>query len=190
MASRAAIVADLRAKLAAIAPMRTRSVAQPTGLAALDAHIGGWPTPGVALIHGAVGTGRFGLILPALQRHTEAGRTIAIVDPLGWLYPPGLPGVDLRQLMLVRCGGPQSGWAAIQLAASGALGLVVLLDPPPLRRDGLRLLRATETGQSTVIVLSERPDPQLAAQVRLRCMGHRQVQVERGSAGQPIFYAG
>jgi hypothetical protein len=190
MPSRAAIIADLRAQIARIAPMRTEAAPAPTGVPALDAHITGWPTPGVALIHGAVGSGRFGLILPTLQRHTTAGRCVAIIDPMGWLYPPGLPGLNLQQLMLVRCGSPQSGWAAVQLASSGATPMIILLDPPPLRRDGLRLMRATEAGQSTVIVLTERPDPQLTAPIRLHCMGNRQVRIERGAAGQPVFFTG
>lgn len=170
--------------------MRSAPTAEPTGVEALDKYIGGWPNPGVASIHGAVGSGRMGLILPALKRHTQAGRTIAIVDPLGWLYPPGLPGLDLQHLMMIRCGGPKSGWATIQLAASGALGMVVLLDPPPLRRDGLRLLRATESGHSTVVVLTERPDPHLTAPIRLHSMGNQRFKVERGAVTQPIFCTG
>ena len=185
MDSRAAIIADLRAQLSQVAPMRTQAPPSPTGIPSIDQHIEGWPSPGVALIHGPVGSGRFSLILPALRQHTEAGRTIAIVDPLGWLYPPGLPNIDLQRLMLVRCGSPLSGWAATQLAASGALPMTILLDPPPLRRDAIRLMRAAQTGESTVIVLTEQPDRDLAAPVRLRCLSSKEVQIERGAAGQP-----
>lgn len=184
MSSRAAIIADLRAHLAKVAPMRAPPPPSPTGIDGLDAHIGGWPQPGIAHIHGAVGSGRMGLVLPAIQAHTQAGRTVAIVDPMSWLYPPGLPDVDLQYLMLVRCGSIQAGWATTQLAGSGALPMIVLLDPPPLSQDASRLLRATESGQSTVAVLTETPDPRLSAQVRLRCLGGGEVRVERSTAGQ------
>ena len=184
MSSRTAIIADLRAHLAKVAPMREPPPPSPTGIDALDAQIGGWPQPGIAHIHGAIGSGRMGLILPAIQAHTQAGRTIAIVDPMGWLYPPGLPDVDLQHLMLIRCGSIQSGWATTQLAGSGALPMTVLLDPPPLSQDASRLLRATESGQSTVAVLTETPDPRLSAQVRLHCLGGGEVQIERGLRGQ------
>ena len=108
MSTTLSTIAELRAHLAQIAPVRVQSPPTATGHPLLDTHLGGWPHPGVASIHGAVGTGRIGLILPALQAHTQAKRTVAIVDPLGWLHPPGLPGVNLKHLMLVRCGGFQS----------------------------------------------------------------------------------
>ena len=184
MSSRTAIIANLRDHLAKVAPMREPPPPSPTGIEALDAQIGGWPQPGIAHIHGAIGSGRMGLILPAIQVHTQAGRTVAIVDPMGWLYPPGLPGVDLQYLMLVRCGSIQAGWATTQLAGSGALPMTVLLDPPALSQDASRLLRATESGQSTVAVLTEIPDPRLSAQVRLRCLGGGEVHIERGMRGQ------
>jgi len=126
-----------------------------------------------------------GVVLPSLQEHTQAGRTVALVDPLGWCHPPGLPGVDLRHLMLIRCGSPQSGWATIQLASSGAVPLVILLDPPPLSSDARRLLGATESGESTVIVLTERPDGHLTAPVRIHTLGGGVIRVERGAPGQP-----
>ena len=179
-------IEELRAHLAQIAPVREQHPPTATGHPTLDMHLGGWPHPGVASIHGAVGTGRIGLILPALQSHTVAKRTVAIVDPLGWLHPPGLPGVNLKHLMLIRCGGPKAGWAATQLAGCGAIPMVVLLDPPPLAREGLRLLRATESGHSTAIVLSEQLDPQLSASTRLRMLGHHRIRIERGAPGSPV----
>lgn len=167
--------------------MRERPPSTHTGWPELDEHIGGWPCPGVAAIHGAVGTGRLGIVLPALQEHSQAGRTVAVVDPLSWCHPPGLPGVDFRHLMLVRCGSTQAGWAAIQIATSGAVPLVVLLDPPRLGRDAVRLMRATESGRSTAIVLMEKPDPQFAVSVRIQTLGDRRIQVDRGAPGKPTL---
>ncbi len=167
--------------------MRPRPPSVPTGWSNLDDAIGGWPQPGVASIHGAVGTGRMGLVLPSIRTLTRSGCTVALVDPLGWCHPPGLPGVDLKHLMLVRCGSAQAGWAAIQVAGSGAVPLVILLDPPPLTRDATRLLRATETGASTAIVLSDQPDPHLTVPVRIQTMGDRHIRIERGAPGSPCM---
>ncbi len=190
MDSRAAIIKELRSHLAQVAPMRHPEPPLPSGIYALDAQIGGWPRPGVANIHGRVGSGRLGLVLPALQAHTQSSQTVAIIDPLKWLYPPGLPGVDLQHIMLVRCGSVQSGWAATQLAGCGAVSLVLLLDPPPLSRDAARLVRATEAGQSTTIVLSESPDTSLTASVRLHCAGGGRVRIERGAPSKVTLSLG
>ena len=188
MATRASIIADLKAHIEQVAPMRPPPKANPTGITALDAHIGGWPQPGIALVYGPVGSGRFSLVLPALQEATHSAQTVAVVDPIGWLHPPGLPGINLKHLMLIRCGAYQANWAATQLASSGAIPIVILLDPPPLSNGAARLNRATEVGQSTVIVLGERPDPRLTPHIRLLCLGKNTVQIERGAINQPTIH--
>ena len=188
MSSHASIIAKLRAHLESIAPMRTPADSIPTGWSELDAAIGGWPQPGVVAIHGAVGTGRMGVVLPAMYTLSHRQQTVALVDPLGWCHPPGLPEIDLRHLMLIRCGSAEAGWAAIQLASSGAIPLVIVLDPPPLYRDAIRLLRATESGASTTVVLTERPDPHLTAPVRIQTLGARQIRIERGAPGNPCMF--
>jgi len=128
-----------------------------------------------------------GLVLPTLVAHTQAERTVAVVDAVGWLHPPGLPGVNWQHLMIVRPGATRAGWAAIQLAGSGAVPLVVVLDPPRLRRDGLRLNRAAEAGDATVIVFTESPDTDVAAAVRLHVRGRGRIQVERGGGGTVVL---
>ena len=186
MPSRAATIAALRAHLAEIAPHRGRPTQTPTGLPALDQIIGGWPAPGVGAVYGPVGSGRLGLVLPMLQAHTQAGRTVAVVDAMGWLHPPGLPGVDLRHLMLVRPGSARAAWAATQLAGSGALPLVVLLDPPRLGREGLRLVRATESGHTTTLVLCEVRDPDLPAPLRVEILDRGRVRIQGAGAERII----
>jgi len=178
MSSHAATIAALRAHLNHVAPHRGPPDLIPTGLPSLDTRIGGWPSPGVSAIHGPVGSGRLGLVLPELQRHTQAQRTVAVVDAMGWLYPPGLPGVDLRHLMLIRPGSARAAWAATQLAGSGAVPMVVLLDPPRLGREGLRLIRAAGSGHSTTLVLSEAQDPELHSALRIEVLGQGRVRVQ------------
>jgi len=167
--------------------MRTGAPPVSTHIPRLDSEIRGWPCPGVVSIHGGVGTGRMGVVLPSMQTHTQNDKMVAIVDPLGWLHPPGLPDINLQRLMIVRCGGARAGWAAAQLAASGAIPLVVLLDPPPLRADARRLRRATEAGQSTLFVLTEQPDQHLNTPIRLRTLGNGQLKIERGAPHQPVI---
>ena len=153
----------------------------------LDAEIGGWPCPGVVSVHGAVGTGRIGTVLPTMQAQTQRDQTIAIVDSLGWLHPPGLPEINLRKLMIVRCGNERASWAAAQLAASGAIPIVLLLDPPPIRGDARRLIHAAEAGKSTLFILTERPQTHLSAPIRIKTLGNRKIEIERGAPHQPVI---
>ena len=182
---KAVVLADLRRHIAQIAPMRPLPVGLPTGVSALEAVTGGWPCPGVALIQGPVGTGRISPVLPALARLTTARRTVAIVDSGCILHPPGLPGVCLDNLLLVRPAPTRVLWAAEQLARCDAIPLVVLLDPPSLGRQAVRLQRAAEAGTSTVIVISELAQRRLPAALRLQTgrRGPGHVQLRRGGRG-------
>lgn len=184
---RATILAELRQKLAATAPSLVEQALVPSGVPELDAVAGGWPRPGVSAIVGAAGTGRVGWALPALRRLTAEDRFVAVVDTLGWLNPPGLPGVTLERLILVRPGAAQSLWAAEQLARSGALPLVLLLDPPPLGRAARRLRHAVEAGHAALLVLSDRHDPDLAPNLRLETTSPGTARLARGAgAGRVI----
>ena len=182
-----ATIEQLRAHLSQVAPMRQAQPHVPTSIPALDAEIGGWPCPGIVSIHGAIGTGRLGIILNRMQNLTEGDRVVAIVDPVGWLYPPGLPGINLQKLMLIRCGAARAGWAATQLASSGAIPMVVLLDPSSLGANTHRFLRATESGQSTLFVLTEQPVQRLNASIRIQTLGDRRLKIERGAPHQPVI---
>ena len=168
MTARAAALATLKATLSARGLL---GAAEPrvilSGHPALDAAVGGFPRPGVVEVAGLPGSGRLGVLLPALARETRAGRVVAVVDALGRLHPPGLPGVVWSRLLLVRPGPEQAPWAAEQVLRSGAVPLVVLLDPAPFGRSGWRLLRAAEEGDAVLAVVAEASDPGLPATLRL-----------------------
>lgn len=161
-----------------------------TGLPDLDALLGGWPRPGLVEISGLPGSGRLGLILPLIVRETRRGRVVGLVDVLERFHPPALVGIEPSRLLLVRPGGERAVWVTEQLAASGALACTVLLDPLPLRRGGIRLLRAAERGGSLVVVLAEREDPACPATVRLAVGGTPEaavrVKVLRRRQGPPV----
>lgn len=144
-----------------------------TGIAGLDGWLRGWPRPGPVEISGRAGAGRLALVLPALERLTREGRTVVLVDPLRQAHPPGLGRVDPARLVLVRPPVERAAWAAEQIARSGAVDALVVLDAPALGRGGVRLARAAEGGNVLVFVLAERPEAELPAALRLETLGWR-----------------
>lgn len=187
--ARAAVVASLRAHIARVAPVRTLPVGLSVGIPGLQAATGGWTCPGISLIHGAPGSGRLAAVMPALRRLSCSGRRVAVVDAAGWLHPPGLDGVLIDNLILVRPGPTRIAWAAEQLSRCGVLPLVVVLDPPELGRGGARLQVAAEEGNTAVVVISELRQRRLPARLRLRSErgpdGRPGVVLERGARGRP-----
>ena len=134
-AERLAILADLRARIAAPRVLPGRVA---TGLPGIDAWIGGWPRPGVAEIVGVPGSGRLGLVIPAVAALTRRGRPVVVIDAMEQVFPPGWAhamvgegavgeGVELSALWLVRPGLDRAAWAAEQVARSGAVEVVVLV---------------------------------------------------------------
>jgi hypothetical protein len=159
-----------------------------TGLPELDARLGGWPRPGIAELSGPVGSGRLGLALPAMARETHADRWLALVDPLSRLYPPGLEGVRLDRLLLLRPSADKILWSAEQLLRSGVFPLVILLDAWNVGAGGRRLLHAAEEGRTCLLCVVERPDTRLPASLRLETLatpeGRVRVRVTRRRGGR------
>ncbi len=178
-ADRAETLDQLRALIRAQAPFALRTAEEtrrrraplPTGHPSLDTLVHGWPAPGLAEVTGRLGTGRLFLLRPAMVRLTCERQTVAVVDPLAQVNPLGLAGVDPDHLLMVRASPEQSGWTSEQLARSGAVSLVVLLDPPRQSRVGARLSRAAEQGRAAVVLVSERPDVRVPATLRLQVVG-------------------
>ncbi|MCB9760663.1 MAG: hypothetical protein H6739_12545 [Alphaproteobacteria bacterium] len=161
---------------------------------ALDGALGGGlPRPGLVELTGPAGTGRLSLVLPCVAALTARREPVAVVDPLGRVFPPGWTGVVAERLVIVQPAPEQAAWAGEQLARSGAFPLVLLLEPPRLGRAGARLGHAAEQGGATVLLLAERSDPLLRVELRL-CVHGREgervcVEIIRsrgGGAGQRI----
>lgn len=78
-----------------------------TGIAAVDAMAGGLPCGALTEICGAVSSGRTSLLLATLAAITQQGKACALVDVSDSFDPlsAAAAGVDLRQLLWVRCNG-------------------------------------------------------------------------------------
>lgn len=168
MTASAQVLAQLRA---AIGTPRILPGRLPCGVPALDVWLGGWPQPGITEVVGGVGTGRLALLLPGLARLTTQGRSVVVVDPLHQFHPPGAAGVRLEHLVLVRPPLDQAAWAAEQVARSGAVEAMVLLDAPPLRRAGVRLARAAEVGGMSVFLVAGSSEEEVPAALRVCTQG-------------------
>lgn len=167
----------------------------PSGVDEVDELLGGLPKPGIVEVCGAPGSGRVRWVGALLAAATQRRRLVAWVDPLRRLHPPALHdlGVELPNLLVVR--PPEDGtspwlWATEQLLRSGCFELVVVERPPvegkalPRRPVGARWARAAEHGQSTALVLGERPARQLSADVRVSVGGGAATVVrDRGGPG-------
>jgi len=182
----------LRRHIARVAPFRAPARGLPSGHLELDRITGGWPRPGLSSVEGAPGSGRLEVLLPLLRWLTARGDRVPVVDSAGWLYPPGLRGVVMNQVLWVRPGASRAAWAAGHLARCGAFPLVVLLDPLRMGRGGRRLQLASEEGGTVIVRLSDSTDRSYPATLQLVMEGNagqrtvRVVRGPRGRAGQTI----
>lgn len=158
----------------------------PSGVAPLDALLGGLPTPGVVELSGAPGTGRTRVALSLVAEVTRRRRQpVAWVDLERWLNPEAAAahGVVLSRLLVVRPTADRLGWAVEQLARSGCFPLVVVADPHQVGRAGQRWARAVETGHCTLVSLSQHVHRDLPASVRV-AVGEDLLTVVRNRAGR------
>jgi hypothetical protein len=166
-----AVLARLRALTTGPPPVTVGRL--PAVLPALEAWFGGWSRPGLTEIVGRPGSGRLALILPAVRAILARGRPVVVVDPWRQVYPPGWgeAGAVPSSLVLVRPPPDLAGWTAEQVARSGAVEALVVLDAGPLGRAGLRTARACEAGEMAVFVVGTGEEAELPATLRLTAMG-------------------
>jgi len=199
--SAAATLEALRARIRALegGPRVVRRRA-PSGVDEVDELLGGLPKPGIVEVCGAAGVGRVRLVGALVAAATQRRRAVAWVDPLRRLHPPALHdlGVELGLLLVVRPAEDGTSpwlWATEQLLRSGCFELVVVERPPveakglPRRPVGARWARAAEHGQSTALVLGDRPARQLTADVRLS-LGPEGAMVVRDRGGHTAGHGG
>lgn len=133
----------------------------PTGLAALDAALGGGlPRGRVTELAGARSTGRTGLACQIAAAATHAGETIAWVDPEDALEPEtaAAVGIALDRTLWVRPRGVADALRATEiLLRAGGFGLVVLDLGAAPKRGGphwVRLAGAAEQTRTALLVVT------------------------------------
>lgn len=127
---------------------------EPSGIAALDAHLpgGGWPAGALSeLLIPAHGIGELSLALPAVARLTQAGRHAAFIAPPHLPYAPALAqaGVVLERTLIVEPpSADETVWAVEQLLRTSAYGAVLAWTHSLRDADQRRLQLAAETGNA------------------------------------------
>jgi protein ImuA len=133
----------------------------PTGHAALDALLpgGGWPLDALSEVLAAQPGMGIDLLLPALRRHTQAARRVALVAPPHIPYAPGLQqaGVNLAHLLWVKAPCDTDAlWATEQMARSGMMPFIASWSQQA-DNTALRRLQLAAADMQGVLVLL-RPD--------------------------------
>jgi len=153
----------------------------PTGVAAIDAAIGGLPRGGLTEIVGPASSGRTSLLLAALAAATTREEACAVVDAEDAFSPHSAAGagVELERVLWVRCGhsAEQALKAADLLIQGGGFGLVVMdLGDTPVRSarrislaSWFRLRRAVEHTPSVLLSVSRQANAGTCSGLVLEC---------------------
>jgi hypothetical protein len=163
---------------------------EPTGHEDLDQALpsGGWPERALTeILLPADGTGEIDLLLPTLQRLTQARKTVVLIAPPYIPYAPAWQsrGIDLRHIHIVEAEPKKALWAFEQTLRSGACA-AVLGWPKTIDHHGLRRLQvAADTGQALGFALRDRThaDNASPAALRLEISVDRQVLVRKCRGG-------
>jgi len=188
-------LAALRSQLAlVVAPPPVAADLLPTGVAGLDAALGGGlPRGRLTEIAGPLGSGTATLARRLVTGLVARGLGVAYVDAARTLDPADWAHLAAGHLRVVRPPDAARGaWCADVLLRSGAFVLVVLDGAPPLtRQQALRLVGlAREKDAAFVVVGRDRPSAVSGAvrlALRRRWGGERRGSVER--AGDTVHGA-
>jgi hypothetical protein len=128
---RSQIEADLRGRVASPFAYRDRNTFElvSTGIAELDALVGGLPRGAMTEICGAACSGRTSLLLSALASRTAQGEACALVDARDSFDPltGDAAGVALGKLLWVRCQNIEQALRATDLLIqAGGFGMVAV----------------------------------------------------------------
>lgn len=168
-----------------------------TGLAATDGLTGGLPRGGITEIYGPGSSGRTSLLMAILAARTTAAEACAFIDARNAFdpYSAAAAGVQLQQLLWVRCQNIDQALRATDLILhGGGFGLVVLdlgdLPPEIVRYVQLnvwfRFRRAVEHTPTIFLVLEQEPHAKTCASLVLR-METEAVHWSQARAGRQGF---
>ena len=153
----------------------------PTGVAAIDAAIGGLPRGGLTEIVGPASSGRTSLLLAVLAAATAREEACAVVDAEDAFSPHAAAGagVQLERVLWVRCGhnAEQALKAADLLIQGGGFGLVAMdLGDTPVRTarrislaSWFRLRRAVEHTPTVLLSVARQCNAGTCAGLVLEC---------------------
>lgn len=131
----------------------------PTGHAALDAAIGGWPRGALTeLLTDSQGIGEVSLLLPVLAALSRK-RWVVFIAPPHIPYAPALAaaGIDLARFLWLRPGNEADAlWAMEQSLRSGVCGAVLGWPARADHRALRRLQLAAETGNALAVLYRPR----------------------------------
>ncbi len=193
---RARIESSLGERLSSAQLLRERAVPLTisTGVAALDALIGGLPRGALSEVTGQASSGRTGLMLAALAGATRRQEVCALVDASDSFDPASavVASVDLKRLLWVRCsdmpgrklGMMQATLGRLEqvlrvtdlLLQSGGFGMVTIdlgdIPPESTRRIPLtswfRFRRAVESTATVLLLVEQEPCAKTCASLVLR----------------------
>jgi recombination protein RecA len=169
-----------------VAPLeyRDRSVVEvaSTGIAEIDELTGGLPRGCLTEIFGGAGSGRTSLLLAALAARTREGEVCALVDGRDAFAPAAAlaAGMNLRQLLWVRCKNIEQALRATDLLIQGGgFGLIALdlsdVAPRVVRQVQLnvwfRFRRAVEGTATILFLLGQESHAKTCASLVLRMEG-------------------
>jgi hypothetical protein len=178
---RSQIEADLRGRVASPFAYRDRNAFElvSTGIAGMDALVGGLPRGAMTEICGAACSGRTSLLLSALASRTAQGEVCALVDARDNFDPltGDAAGIALGKLLWVRCQNIEQALRATDLLIqAGGFGMVAVdLSDIPTRtvrqvplNAWFRFRRAVEDTPTILLLLEQEPHAKTCASLVVR----------------------
>ena len=178
---RSQIEADLRGRVASPFAYRDRNAFElvSTGIAEMDALVGGLPRGAMSEICGAACSGRTSLLLSALASRTAQEEVCALVDARDSFDPltGDAAGIALGKLLWVRCQNIEQALRATDLLIqAGGFGMVAVdLSDVPTRtarqvplNAWFRFRRAVEDTPTILLLLEQEPNAKTCASLVVR----------------------
>lgn len=141
---------------------KTTQPAEPTGYQALDNQLGGlgWPRGALSeCLLDASGIGELNLLIPLMQRLSQAGKTVFWLNPPHTPYAPALARAEINLNQVIMIQTEDTGdflWTLENCLRSRVTGLVMAWPGRLAAREIRRLQLAAETGSNVCVLFRER----------------------------------
>ncbi|MGO1502799.1 MAG: translesion DNA synthesis-associated protein ImuA [Marinobacter sp.] len=141
---------------------KTTQPAEPTGYQVLDNQLGGigWPRGALSeCLLNASGIGELNLLMPLMQRLSQAGKTVFWLNPPHTPYAPALAREEINLDQVIMIHTEDKGdflWTLENCLRSPVTGLVMAWPSRLAARDIRRLQLAAEAGSNVCVLFRER----------------------------------